>query len=1155
MRHASSAGIMMSMASTLLTSRQAPGILQTLATIVLALIMSADNLRAQDQVPSSDSLREQQARNAAFYLSDIKPLLKSKCWSCHGPIRQEAGLRLDTVPLLKKGGDSGPAVQRDNVSESLLLHRITATDESIRMPPEAEPVSPEQIARIVQWLQAGTIGPENEEPQSDPVAHWSFQPLQRPVLPATGHPIDLQIDQQLQQAGLQRSELAAPVDLIRRLYLDLHGLPPEPADLDRWGPLLADADSRDSSVRNLVDELLDSPRYGERWAQHWLDVVRYADTHGYEVNTPRPNAWPYRDYVIQAFNTDLPFNRFIFEQLAGDTVNADAATGFLVAAAALLPGQIGQDEASKRLARQDELDEIIIGTTASFLGLTVGCARCHDHKFDPISQADYYSMQAFFAGVDYGDRNVVDDDYRQRVAQADALQPRIAEIRHQLVQQQPVVSAGRTLIIDDEDLEHVTLLKTKNGHGSNPEGKGRGYRDDVGSADRMNNLSSGRYTWWDNHPGENVFTWNPAVSGRFRLWISWGVHGSGVHTRDARYVLDADGDLTTTADQQEVATADQYYFAGQTAGISEQTPLWSGLQDAGIHNLTEASRLILRGGETGTGITADVIVLQEDAAAGLPKLRAPVSALKTVERFSEVTARFVRFTSFATTNNNRYEPCLDELEVFTAGDNPQNIALASQGTRASSSGNLSDSGRHQLPHIHDGRYGNNFSWISNELGKGWVQLEFSEARSIDRVEWARDREGQFTDRLPVQYVVQTSLDGQTWTTVAGSDDRVALGTPHDDLVLLQRHGQATDQHQHIAALAQELSQLEQQETRLRQQRTVFAGRFREPEPTFLLNRGDPEQPTVRMAPHIPAAFSEISQSATSLDQQTPDQQRRSALARWIASEQNPLTARVIVNRIWQHHFGVGLVETPSDFGLNGAAPSHPGLLDWLAAELMEHGWSIKHVHRLILTSGTFQQSSLGTAHDFSAGPDPMQVDGDNRLLWHYPSRRLEAEAIRDALLQVSGQLNLKMGGPGFDLFKTRGGLSGFPPVEEFTPQQLRRMIYAHRIRMEPVPIFGAFDCPDAGLPTPRRSQSTTAIQALNLLNNQFVIDQAKVFADRAQQSAGDDLQNQVHMAFRLALGRHPTQTELAAVMPVVTEHGLATLCRALFNSSEFLFIP
>jgi hypothetical protein len=256
----------------------------------------------------------------------------------------------------------------------------------------------------------------------------------------------------------------------------------------------------------------------------------------------------------------------------------------------------------------------------------------------------------------------------------------------------------------------------------------------------------------------------------------------------------------------------------------------------------------------------------------------------------------------------------------------------------------------------------------------------------------------------------------------------------------------------------------------------------------------------------------------------------------------------MVNRVWQFHFGRGLVETASDFGLSGDRPSHPELLDWLATQLIDGGWSVKRLHQLILSSAAYRQSGR-------IDPAAQKQDADCRLLWRFSSRRLEAEAIRDSMLSTSGQLNLQMGGPGFSFFKVRGGLSGFPPIDTFGPQELRRMVYAHKVRMEPVPVFGAFDCPDAGQSTPKRSQSTTAIQALNLFNGPFVADQSQAFAVRVEREAGESIAEQVERAYVLAFGRKPQGPEADACREVVEQHGLATLGRVIFNSNEFLFIP
>ena len=965
--------------------------------------------------------------------------------------------------------------------------------------------------------------------------HWAFQPVRKPTV---GDSIDWFIQRKLKETGLQPSARANRVTLIRRAYLDLTGLPPTPEQV-------AEFVSGKVDYKAVVDRLLASRHYGERWAQHWLDVVRYADTHGFEVNTPRANAWPYRDYVIRAFNEDKPYDQFVREQIAGDALGEPASTGFLVAAAVLLPGQIGKDEASKRAARQDSLDEIIIGTCDTFLGLTVGCARCHDHKFDPITQQDYYGMQAFFAGVAYGERKFETAETKRNEAKAKALAPKIQELDLQLRSFEPAVFAGRTIVIDDEDFLLTTHLADKQGHGGNPDGTKRGYLKDPGDDNRLPNLSRGRYTWWKHQPGQDVFTYDPETKGRFRVWLSWGAHGSGVHTRDARYVLDRDGDLKTTGDQKEIAKIDQYYFSGVSKGETEKRPLWSGLFDAGTHEFTEESRIILRGGDTGTGITADVIILQEDTAATVkldrPYLRAMPSTILNIEKFEPVKAKYVRVTFHETMDNFRHEPCIDELEIFSAHTNSLNVALAKHGTTATSSGAWNNS-KHKLHHINDGRYGNSYSYISLQKTNGWVQLEFAQPQLINRIEWARDRNLKFRDRLGIRYTIQVGVTTNEWTTVASEKDRLPFGTPASASRFAKRL-LPKDQLTAANRLEAERKKLVAERTRLTKSTMVYSGKFMDAEETFVLRRGDAEQKLDRINARVPAVLGKL---GLKLDE--AEQDRRVALGQWISSPDNPLTARVMVNRIWQFHFGKGIVSTSSDFGRNGAKPSHPKLLDWLAGEFIANHWSIKHLHRLILLSDTYQQSSR--SHEKG-----RRIDADARLLWRFPSRRLEAEAIRDSILFISGNLNLESGGPGFSFFKSRGGLSGFPPVTEFTAKEMRRMIYQHKIRMEPVPVFGAFDVPDAGQAMSRRKQSTTAIQALNLFNSPFVNDQAAAFAKRVTKDAGEDLGRQVSRAFELAFGRAPKSLESKAAVASVKTHGLATLCRVLFNSNEFLFLP
>lgn len=749
------------------------------------------------------------------------------------------------------------------------------------------------FAAIGFWLDAGFAARADD--------HWSFQPVVRPAVPDVDgaglearNPIDAFVLEQLREHGLAPSPEADRRTLIRRVCFDAIGLPPSPAEVEQF---VHDPDP--AAYEKLVDRLLASPHFGERWARHWLDVVRFAESHGFEMNQPRTNAWPYRDYVIRAFNEDKPYDQFVVEQIAGDALGADEATGFLVG------GSWDQvkspDPVLTAQQRADELHDMVSTTGSAFLGLTVGCARCHRHKFDPISQTDYYAMTAVFAGVKHGERAI----------------------------------------------------------------STRGSPDD---------------------------------------------------------------------------------------------------------------------------------------------LRPPAQAGLNEERFAPQSARFVRFTVEETTAGA--EPCLDELEVFTTAPAPRNVALASAGAALTASGTLPGYAIHQLEHLNDGRYGNDWSWISSQRGRGWVEVALREPVRIGLIQWSRDRSDppRYSDRVPTRYKIELSLDRESWHTVASSDDRQPPGS----------------------------------------ERRIYAGVFATPEKTFRLHRGDPLQPKEEV---WPGGLSELGGQWRLID--AGEQERRLALARWIASTENTLAARVIVNRLWQHHFGRGLVETPSDFGINGGAPSHPELLDWLASELVapraEGGaaWSLKHVHRLILLSSTYRQSSR-------ASSESLARDAQTRWLWRFPPKRLEAEAIRDAVLAVSGQLDRRMGGPGFDLFEPNGNyVKVYTPKRQFDRDTFRRMVYQQKPRMQLDDTFGAFDCPDAGQIAPKRSSSATPLQALNLLNAPFILQQADFFAQRLAREAAT-VEGQVRRGMQLAFGREPEAEEVANAERLIEEHGLAAFTRAIFNCNEFI---
>jgi hypothetical protein len=454
-----------------------------------------------------------------------------------------------------------------------------------------------------------------------------------------------------------------------------------------------------------------------------------------------------------------------------------------------------------------------------------------------------------------------------------------------------------------------------------------------------------------------------------------------------------------------------------------------------------------------------------------------------------------------------------------------------------------------LAHINDGRYGNSHSWISDEQGRGWVQLELPEPLEIERVSWSRDRSPtpRYSDRLAIRYEVAVSLDGEDWTPVASDADRIPFGDAASTLE--QFAGLSANERAEAESLLANLADLDKRIPGLAKPPQGYLGTFHQPGPTHRFFRGDPMQPREEIPPGSLTHFG----STWQLPADAAEGDRRRTLADWIADPANPLTPRVIVNRLWHYHFGTGIVDTPSDFGVNGGVPSHPELLDWLASELVDPAspgdrWRLKRIHRLIVTSRTYRQAS-------TARPDGLASDAGGRLLWRHPPRRLEAEPLRDAILAVSGSLNPKMGGPGFDLFEPNSNyVKVYVTKNTFTADDFRRMVYQAKPRAELDSFFGPFDCPDAGQVQPARTVSTTPLQALNMMNGEFLLDQAARFAARVAEEAGSDSGRQVARAIQLAFGRPATDREIAAGRELVAAHGLPILCRSLYNANEFITI-
>jgi hypothetical protein len=755
------------------------------------------------------------AADEGLFAERIAPVLRQRCVSCHNAAKKRGGLDLSSRDGLRGGSANGPVVVAGDGEKSLIVRVLVGPN--ARMPKAGNKLSADEVAAVRRWVNAGakwpdgiTLAAATPKGAND---WWSLQPLKRPEVPrpTNAHgvrtPIDAFIRAALEANGLPHSPEADRRTLLRRVTFDLHGLPPTPDEIESFVQ-----DPRSDAWERVIDRLLDSPRYGERWGRHWLDVVHYGDTHGYDKDKRRDFGWRYRDYVIRAFNADKPYARFVREQLAGDVLSPGdldgvTATGFIAAGPWDFVGHVELREGTvdKEKTRLLDRDDMVTTAITTFLSLTIGCARCHDHKFDPISQQDYYRLQAVFAGVERGDRPC------------------------------PLPPA---------DQAHEQRL-----------------------ADEIDRLREHR------------------------------------------------------------------------ADLFEQ-------------------------------VRAEL----------LPK---PVR--------SDLAADLAR----------------------------------------------------------------------------------TESR-IDTV--ARERRG-----------------------------------------LLERA-------------------------------KVFAVRSIHPRPIRVLHRGDVEQPRETVSA---GGIGCVAAPGLEFRVANPDEEgsRRAALAEWIAHPANPLTWRSAVNRLWHYHFGRGIVDTPSDFGHNGSQPSHPELLDWLACEFRDGGGSLKKLHRLMLTSAVYRQSS---AHNAAAA----RIDADNRYWWRMNRTRLDAESVRDAVLAVSGKLDLTPGGPGFDLFRFKDDHS---PVYDhgalekiYDPATYRRTIYRFVVRSVPNPLLETLDCADPNINTPVRNTTLTALQALALLNDPFLVRQSEYFAARVE-GAGE-LPSQVDAAYRLALGRPPADDERAAVTAYATRHRLANTCRMLLNLNEFVFV-
>ncbi len=1062
---------------------------------LFALVVSA-NLEMATGAPEA---LESPGRTVDF-ATEIRPLLESRCVRCHGAEKRKSGLRLDSRSGALIGGDSGPAFVAGKSMDSRLIKLVSDPNPDHRMPQQGEPLSKEQIQLLRAWIDQGAVWSEPVEEGSSGRTHWAFQPINRPPLPHLANrqspivnPIDLFIRAGLEKAGLSPSPEADRATLLRRLCFDLTGLPPTPAQLDAFLK-----DKSRHAYEKVVDRLLVLPQYGERWGRHWLDVARYTESQGFEYDHMRENAWHYRDYVINAFNQDKPYDEFMREQIAGDvmepvTTDGIVATSLLVCGAWDQAGNGQANVAQRMTTREEEMEDLLSVVGQTFLGLTLNCARCHSHKFDPIPHYEYYQVKAVFDGVRHGERVIATPaevkEREERVAKLTeslgSLQKEIAMIeahararvqadRVRLRQSDETSTTGKVT-----DLEPNLSNDDKKRGGSlslsarRTGGEGRGEVGSQNSTEKAGALRTQNPVLPFPTP---IAHWRFERDARDEITGMTGELRGGARIERGRLILDGkDAFLETEPVKMDVREKTL------AAWVSLTTTDQGG---GGVISIEGVS-----------GVPFDAIVFGERQRG----------------KWTAGSEGFTRTKDLNVTGEHASARELVHVAVTYQADG--SITL----------------------------YRNGKPYGSTYKPGGAVQTFKAGAA---RILLGKRHSGGAKPFLTGE-IEEASLHGQALT--AEEIAAICVKSPHHVSaaeILASLSNDERNRHQTL------LANVSSEREKLQMLPTLpvsYAGIRKQPEPTHRLKRGDVRSPAELVNPgalaaieHVPASFG--------LAPDAPEADRRLKFADWLADPLNPIPARVMVNRVWQHHFGAGLVATANDFGASGSKPTHPELLDWLAAEFIRQGWSVKALHRLIVTSATYRQSSANNT--IAAGKD-----AENQLLWRFTPQRLSAEAVRDAMLAVSGELNFVAGGPSFRPFDTKSfNATFYIPTDKTGPEYNRRTVYRMNINSGKDPMLETFDCPDPSVKTPRRGSTTTPLQALSLMNNSFVHRQAESLADRVRAEAGNNTRSAIRRAYLHCLARQPSPDELKEAEKLAASTRLENLCWALLNSTEFVYI-
>lgn len=988
------------------------------------------------------------------FVKDIEPILRSRCWSCHGAKETESGLRLDVRRRALEGSDNGRVIVAGKSADSSLFLRIISEDADERMPPEGKPgLTKSQIELFRRWIDSGAEWPEGRDPVDPRSAdHWSWKPVTAPELPSVQgvewieNNIDLFILRKLETHGLRLSQSAPRSTLIRRAYLDVIGLPPTPSE---WASHIEDS----SAVWNerMIDRLLASPHYGERQGRFWLDQARYADSDGYEKDRPRKHAYQWRDWVIDALNRDLPFDQFTVQQIAGDllpgaTESVRLATGFHRNTLTNREGGIDKEE--------DRVKQTVdrVNTTATvWLGLTVQCAQCHSHKYDPISQRDYFRLYAFFNNSDEQDFELPPTELQQLRYERD-----MATHRRKLGERKAAYTQLRNGIRDELPQIVKQLLQDNPGGAVTP-------------------TRTGLIAHLPFEGAEDI---------RMRNTAADAVAAS----------LEGPGSLETVP--------------GKTGQALK-------LDGTGQHIVINETREF----ESDEPFTCAAWIHSEDAIGAI------VTKIDEPRDF-----RGIDFT------NNR-----GLLEVHIVDKWPQNalkvtpktrvkpnewhhVLMTYDGSKKASGVGIYVDGKSQPLDVHrdslTGSIKTNHPWrVGRRRGGTFFKGLIDEVRIYDRV----------LNEHEIAIVAGESASLTEALKVAQIDP---LARTAKQIEALIDHVVTT--RKEAVALRNEITQIEKNPPKLQRGTGMGLVQRSTPRQTFVHLRGDFLKKGDEVAIGVPDFLNSFQQRGDSPD--------RLDLARWIASPDNPLTARVAVNRIWQHYFGRGLVQSDADFGTQGEPPSHPELLDWLASHFIQNGWSLKEIHRLILTSAAYRQSSVPRSDLAERDPYNVWLASQNRL-------RVEAETVRDLALATSGMLNPRIKGP-----------SVFPPLPPGVIElafvdvinrgpwkvseggdRFRRGLYTFFQRTSPYPMLQLFDAPDSNTTCTRRERSNTPLQALTLWNDPVFLDSARAAARRIlSESTSSNVTTRVQFAFRLCLSRNPTNEETRDV-------------ESLFHDSEAIY--